>query len=136
MAWRVDGLDDYIDGLKAAKKSFPDRLDKLLDEIAVKFLQAVQKEIRARNLIDTRNLLNSFSMDNENSIFEKSTQGKNHQVKVGSLVPYASYLNDGWTAINGNVIAPRPYFDTAQRAMEKLIEKRLLKDLGDWLNSI
>lgn len=107
-----------------------------IEEIGIKALQAVRKEILARNLVDTRNMLNSFMKGNGNNIWELQKGAGSVSLEVGSVVDYALYLEMGYVTKNGIPVYPKPYFTTAMRAIEIMIDKQLANKFGKWFDSL
>ena len=133
---KVEGLDELIKSLEKAKVSLPAQMDIWLEEIGVKALQLVRKEILARNLVDTRDMLNSFMKGGGDNIWEKSGGAGNSILQVGSSIDYALYLEMGYITKSGAVVYPKPFFSTAMRAVEIMIDRNIQKKFNEWIDSI
>lgn len=76
---------------KAAKGDFRKDLALFLEGLGNEFLQIVQDEIIAQQIVDTRLLLNSFQKSGSGNIWRLEDAGL--VLEVGSNVEYAKYVN-------------------------------------------
>lgn len=91
----VEGLDEFIEQLDfAAKRAFKKKMKEWNDAIAFEFLRIVQDEIKLKQIVRTRLLLNSFQRGNVNNLWSYNNSAKT-ELEVGTNLKYASYVNDG-----------------------------------------
>lgn len=108
----------------------------IVEAVGAELLAETRKEIVRQQLVDTRDMLNSFSLGNSFNVFDKRKDG--FEVEVGTTNPYAEYVNDGhWTVNRASFVEPTHYFDSAvyiaekymsvaiERRIDKLIKRRL-----------
>ena len=158
------GLSEFIDTLnRAAKGEFRQQLELFLEGIGEEFLRIISEEIVRRQVMDTRNLLNSFTRDADGNVW-KLTEG-DLTLEVGTSVKYAAYVNDGhWTNPSGVSVRFVPgywngdrftydpsadegmalkqqwvqgshYWESGLRILERLYPQFLEKKLQEWINS-
>lgn len=148
---------------KAANGGFKREFETFLTAIGEDFLRIVSEEIIAREVVDTRILLKSFSKGSENNVWILD-EGE-MSLTVGTNLEYASYVNDGhWTCGAGESqrfvpgswdgerfiydssaktgmllkqkwISGRHYWEPAIAAMKKIAPAALERKLQEWLNS-
>jgi len=95
----VSELESFFNRLeKAAKGDFRKELEKFLVSLGDEFLRILEDEIIRKEVMDTRELLNSFHKGNESNIWELN-EG-NLSLEVGSNLEYAAYVNNGHTTVN------------------------------------
>lgn len=94
-------IREFFQGMeRAAKGDFKRELELYLEGIAFDFLRVVHDEIVRRNVIDTRQLLHSFTKGDGGNVWELSEGGLT--LEVGTNLDYAGYVNDGhWTNPKG-----------------------------------
>lgn len=81
---------------KAAKGAFRQEMELFLMGIGEEFLRVLEEEIIRKEVMDTRNLLNSFHRGDKANVWEIEEDGL--VLEVGTNLEYASYVNDGhWT---------------------------------------
>ena len=167
MATRVDiditGLESFIDRLnRAAKGEFREELETYLEAIGTEFLRVLQDEIMRRQVIDTRQLLNSFTKGTGGNIWQLNEGGLT--LEVGTSVKYAGYVNDGhWTNPKGKAtrwvpgswegdrftyspgaktgmllkqhwVEGKHYWESGLRIIEQMFPELLDKKLQEWMN--
>ena len=86
MATRVEvnvtGLEGFIDRLnRAARGEFRKELEKYLEALGYEFLDAVREEIERRQVIDTRNLLISFTKGADGNVWTLDEGGLTLEVE-------------------------------------------------------
>lgn len=148
---------------KAAKGDFRKEFERFLEGIGNEFLRILQDEIVRRKVIDTRQLLASFTRGADGSVWELSDDGLT--LEVGTSVSYASYVNDGhWTNTKGvdkrfvpgywqgdrfiydpsadsgmvlrqHWVEGNPYFQSALRILDKIIPELFEVKMQEWLDS-
>ena len=168
MATRVDiditGLESFIDRLnRAARGDFRRELEQYLKALGTEFLRVVRDEIVSRQVIDTRQLLISFTEGASGNVWTLDTGGLT--LEVGTSVNYAGYVNDGhWTNKKGvktgwvpgtwmadrfvyspgspdgmllrqQWIEGRHYWEGGLHVIEKMFPKLLDKKLQEWMDS-
>lgn len=85
---------------RAAKGEFRKEFENFLEGLGNEFLRILQDEIIRRQVIDSRQLLASFSKDADGNIWKMQEGGLS--LEVGTSVDYAGYVNDGhWTNPKG-----------------------------------
>ena len=105
MATRVDidvsGLESFFERLnRAAKGDFRKEIEQYLEALGTEFLRITRDEIERRKVIDTRQLLISFTQDADGNVW-RLKEGE-LELEVGTSVKYAAYVNDGhWTNPKG-----------------------------------
>lgn len=154
-------LNDYVQRLSSASADFKEELSNFLEALGNEFLRIVTDEIIAREVVDTRLLLNSFTQNNEGNIWELNESGL--VLEVGTDVEYARYVNDGhWTNPKGTEkrwvpgvwngdkfnydpsaktgmlltqqwVEGRHFWDIALKVMEKIMPGIIEKKLDEWL---
>lgn len=146
---------------RAAKGDFKKELELYLEGVAFDFLRVVHDEIVRRKVIDTRQLLNSFTKGDGGNVWELSDGGLT--LEVGTNVEYAGYVNDGhWTSPKGvqrhwvsgywegdrfiydpsaktgmllkqHWVEGAHYFDSALRIYERIFKESAENKLQEWL---
>lgn len=102
MPMDVSGLEDWITKIERARNALKPEAADCLEEIGEKFLDLVQKEIKAKKHLDTRLLLSSFHRGGANSIWELDEGSMT--LTVGSALEYAKYVNEGHRQTPGRFI--------------------------------
>jgi len=168
MATRVEvnvtGLEGFIDRLnRAAQGEFRKELEKYLEALGYEFLDAVREEIERRQVIDTRNLLISFTKGADGNVWTLDEGGLT--LEVGTSVNYAAFVNDGhWTNPKGTSqrwvpghwsgdrftydpssdegmllkqhwVEGKHYFEAGLRILEKTFPTLLERKLQEWMDS-
>lgn len=159
--FNLDDFKSFIKRLRdAANGDFKKALATFMQGLGNDFLEVIQNEILRRNVINTRNLLTSFSSGND--VWEIRDGGLT--LEVGTNVEYAKYVNDGhWAnpqgvesrfvpgrwqgdqfiydpdAKTGMVLKQQwiegsHYWDSAVRIFEKMFPGILDKKLQEWLD--
>ena len=102
----INDLKRFRDKLNQAKNGgFREHIAKALGQLGDEFLKIVQDEIMRRQVVDTGNLFESFHRGSNENIMEFTASGMKLELEVGSLLEYASYVNDGhWTNPEGVVM--------------------------------
>lgn len=157
-------LERFVEQMEgAANGLFKQEVHKFLEGIGDKFLEIVVEEIKRRNVMDTRLLLNSFQKGSEGGVWKTETGGMT--LEIGTNVEYASYVNDGhltnpegvkrrWVPgyWNGDRFIYSPgvktgmllqqkwvegahYWEGAIRIIERMIPQFLEKKMAEWLSS-
>ncbi len=85
---------------RAAKGDFRREMELFLMGIGEEFLRVLEEEIIRKEVMDTRNLLNSFHRGDKANVWKIEDDGL--VLEVGTSLEYASYVNDGhWTNPEG-----------------------------------
>lgn len=94
-------LENFVKRLgTAAQGDFKRALNIFLEGIGIEFLNILQKEIIARNVMDYRLLLFSFQKGDKENVWTLDENGLT--LEVGTNVEYAKFVNDGhWTNPKG-----------------------------------
>lgn len=94
-------IKEFISELsKFSGGSLKKELQLFLDGLGLEFLRIVSDEIKSRNVIDTRMLLQSFSKGDSNNCWKWTDSYQT--LEVGSLLEYAASVNNGhWTCKKG-----------------------------------
>lgn len=94
-------LENFVRRLgMAAQGDFKRALNIFLEGIGIEFLDILQKEIIARNVMDYRLLLFSFQKGDKENVWTLDENGLT--LEVGTNVEYAKFVNDGhWTNPKG-----------------------------------
>lgn len=94
-------LENFVRRLgMAAQGDFKRELNIFLEGIGIEFLNILQKEIIARNVMDYRLLLFSFRKGDKENVWTLDENGLT--LEVGTNVEYAKFVNDGhWTNPKG-----------------------------------
>jgi hypothetical protein len=79
-------------------------LSMILEELGETLLNYVIDEIYDQDLIDTGLMVNSFSRNEDGNVWEWDTDRNVITIEVGSNVPYAKWLNDGYTMNKGHFV--------------------------------
>ena len=147
---------------RAAKGDFRKELEQYLEAVGFDFLSVVQDEIIRREVVDTRQLLASFTKDGEENVWELSDGGLT--LEVGTSLNYASYVEDGhWKNAKGierrfvpgywegdrfiydpsadggmvlkqDWVEGKHYFESALRIYEKIFTADIEAKLQEWLD--
>lgn len=73
--------------LERLKRGIRKELPLIVEAVGAELLAETRKEIVRQQLVDTRDMLNSFSLGNSFNVFEKSNDGM--RVEAGTTSPYA-----------------------------------------------
>lgn len=116
--------------LARLKRDIRKELPLIVEAVGAELLAETRKEIVRQQLVDTRDMLNSFSLGNSFNVFEKSNDGM--RVEAGTTNSYAEFVNDGHWTVNGkSYVEPTHFFDSAvyiaERYMSAGINKRLAR---------
>ncbi|MBR1532716.1 MAG: HK97 gp10 family phage protein [Eubacterium sp.] len=155
--------EGFVNRLATAGPDFKKELKLFLIGLGEEFLRVVQDEIIAREVVDTRLLLNSFSKGGAENVWKLDEGGLT--VEVGTNVEYAEFVNDGhWTnskgqsgrwipgSWNGSHFEYQPgaktgmylrqqwvegahYWDIGLKVMEQMIPGLVDKKVEAWLQS-
>lgn len=129
------GFDRAIRKLNnAGGKEFQRRMELLLEKQGFDFLDTVQNYIISMGVVDTRRLLNSFDKGNEDNIWEKVDGGLD--LKVGTNVYYAWYVNSGHRLRNGKWWDGEPYWDNAVKEFRVKFKREFKDGIRRALNAI
>ncbi len=148
---------------RAAKGDFRKEIELYIEAVGFDFLRVVQDEIVRRKVMDSRQLLASFTKDSEGNVWKLTDGGLT--LEVGTSVSYAKYVEDGhWTnpkgverrfvpgywegdrfiydpAAKGGMLLKqhwvkgKHYFDSALRIYNKIFQASLEVKLQEWLDS-
>lgn len=132
----MNGFDEFAKDMEKIRKDFDDSIPLIMDAVGAELLAETRKEIVRQQLVDTRDMLNSFSLGNSFNIFEKRKGG--YEVEAGTGNPYAIFVNEGhWTVGRKSFVEPTHFFDIAvaiseqymsvgiQKKIDALIKRRL-----------
>ncbi len=88
---------EFFDKMEtAAKGAFRQEMELFLMGMGEEFLRVLEEEIIRKEVMDTRNLLNSFHRGDKANVWKIEDNGL--VLEVGTNLEYASYVNDGhWT---------------------------------------
>ena len=147
---------------RAAKGEFRKEIELYLEAIGFDFLKVVQDEIVRRKVMDSRQLLVSFTKDSESNVWKLTNGGLT--LEVGTSLSYAKYVEDGhWTNTKGaerrfvpgywegdrfiydpaakggmmlkqHWVEGKHYFDSALRIYNKIFQASLEVKLQQWLD--
>lgn len=129
---QVNGLKEFQELINKINTELEPQMEIWAEEIGIKMVQAVRKEIRARGLVDSRNMINSFMKGSNGNIWEIS-RGNGVSLEFGSNVDYAFYLEMGYVTKGGCIVYPKSYFTTAMRAIELMIDIQLANKFMKWV---
>lgn len=129
---QVNGLKEFQELINKINTELEPQMEIWAEEIGIKMVQAVRKEIRARGLVDSRNMINSFMKGSNGNIWEIS-RGNGVSLEFGSNVDYAFYLEMGYVTKGGSIVYPKSYFTTAMRAIELMIDIQLANKFMKWV---
>lgn len=156
----ISGIKELAQKFKsAAHDDFHKELETYIDGIGEEFLRVAQEEIIRRNVMDSRNLLNSFSKGAEGNIWDANAGALT--IEVGTNVYYAPYVEYGhsqqpgrfvpgaWSGgsfvyqpgaktgmvLKASFVPGRHYFQGAITAFESIYTKSLEAKFSAWLNS-
>lgn len=152
-------FDEYFGRMRnAARGYFKKELAAFLEALGDEFLRLVQDEITRRQVIDTRNLLSSFTKGSDGNIWRAEEGGL--VLEVGTNVKYAKYVEYGhkqrpgrfvpghWEGdrfiyikgakegmvLKASWVDGKHYFDGALHLMEKIYPEMLEAKLKEWLD--
>ncbi len=98
--------------LARLKRDIRKELPLIVEAVGAELLAETRKEIVRQQLVDTRDMLNSFSLGNSFNVFEKSNDGM--RVEAGTTNSYAEFVNDGHWTVNGSRTSNRRTSSTRQ----------------------
>ena len=87
---------------KAGKGDFNDQMNLWLEAMGIEFLDVVQDEIIRQQILDTRGLLSSFKKGNKDNVWIFQGKAITLTLEVGTILEYASYINDGYPLVTAN----------------------------------
>lgn len=90
-------FQDFQKRMEKLNRNLPQALEKIMYQLGEELLNHVINEISSQDLIDTGTLWNSFSQGDQNNIWQFDADRNTLTLEVGSNLPYAEYLNDGYT---------------------------------------
>lgn len=124
----MNGFDEFAKDMEKIRKDFDDSIPLIMDAVGAELLAETRKEIVRQQLVDTRDMLNSFSLGNSFNIFEKRKGG--YEVEAGTGNPYAIFVNEGhWTAGRKSFVEPTHFFDMAVYISEQYMAVGITKRL-------
>lgn len=83
----MNGFDDFARDMARIKDELVEEMPLIIEATSAELLAETRKEIVRQQLVDTRDMLNSFSLGNSFNVFEKRDNG--FEVEVGTSNPYA-----------------------------------------------
>lgn len=132
----MNGFDEFARDMERIRKDLVEDMPLIIEATSAELLAETRKEIVRQQLVDTRDMLNSFSLGNSFNVFEKRNSG--YEVEVGTSNPYAAYVNEGhWTVGRKSFVEPTHFFDISvyiaeqymsvgiQKKIDALIKRRL-----------
>lgn len=160
---KVQGLNELMRKFNhLAGPATKQQIQLFLEKCGMDFLDVVQDQIIAMQVVDTRLLLNSFQPGNGNGIWEIEDGGMT--LVVGTNVNYARAVNDGhWTTPKGvkqrwvpgtwkgdtfeynpgaktgmllkrKFVKEQPYWDNAVNIYEKMFGQQFQTLVNHWIN--
>ncbi|MDR3345181.1 MAG: HK97 gp10 family phage protein [Oscillospiraceae bacterium] len=157
----ASALKEFSAAIGKAGAGLPKTYEEFLKKVGDDFLGLVRESIMQMPVMDTRNLLHSFTKGSPGGVWAL-THG-NMTLEIGSVVDYAAYVNDGhWlnpTGVNERFvpgywkghhfvydksakggmmlyqkwIPGKPYFDDAVTVAGWFIREKMYKMLDDWI---
>ncbi|WP_285801412.1 HK97 gp10 family phage protein [Exiguobacterium sp. s130] len=122
----MNGFDDFARDMDRIRKDFDQEIPLIMEAVGAELLAETRKEIVRQQLVDTRDMLNSFSLGNSFNIFEKRKGG--YEVEAGTGNPYAIFVNEGhWTVGRKSFVEPTHFFDIAQSIAEQYMAVGIMK---------
>lgn len=141
----------------AAKGDFRKEFELWLEAIGFDFLGVVQDEIKNREVMDSRLLLDSFTRNDKGNVWKLSDGGLT--LEVGTNVLYATWVEKGHTQQPGRFVLGRwedgtfiydpsaksgmvlkqkwvegkHYFESALRIYEKIFKESAERKLQQWI---
>lgn len=146
---------------RAARGDFRSEVEQFLEATGFDFLRVVQDEIERRQVLDSRQLLASFTRGDDGNVWELTDGGLT--LEVGTNLDYAGYVNDGhWTNTAGverrwvpgywdgdrfiydpaadtgmllkqHWVEGKHYFDSALRIYDKIFQATARAKMSEWL---
>ncbi len=89
----MNGFDEFARDMDRIRGDFDKEIPLIMDAVGAELLAETRKEIVRQQLVDTRDMLNSFSLGNSFNVFEKRKGG--YEVEAGTTNPYAMFVNEG-----------------------------------------
>lgn len=122
----MNGFDDFARDMARIKDELVEEMPLIIEATSAELLAETRKEIVRQQLVDTRDMLNSFSLGNSFNVFEKRDNG--FEVEVGTSNPYAAFVNEGhWTVGRKSFVEPTHFFDIAQSIAEQYMAVGIMK---------
>lgn len=122
----MNGFDDFAKDMARIKDDLIEEMPLIIEATSAELLAETRKEIVRQQLVDTRDMLNSFSLGNSFNVFEKRDNG--FEVEVGTSNPYAAFVNEGhWTVGRKSFVEPTHFFDIAQSIAEQYMAVGIMK---------
>lgn len=162
---KIDGLEDFLEILDRFQGDHARRqLQLFLEKSGFDFLDTVQDQIIAQQVVDTRRMLNSFDKGGDGNIWKLDEGGL--KLIVGTNVTYAQWVNDGhWTTPEGvdrrwvpgswsgdsfeyqkgaktgmllkrKWVEGRPYWDNAVTVYEKMFGDNFQRLVRNWIEAM
>ena len=155
----MTAFDEYFGRMKhAARGYFQKEIALFLEALGDEFLRLVQDEIISRKVMDTRNLLSSFTKGSDGNVWRAEEGGL--VLEVGTNVTYAEYVEYGhkqrpgrfvpghWEGdrfiyvkgakegmvLKASWVDDKHYFEGALHLMEKIYPEMLDAKLQEWLD--
>lgn len=155
----AEEVEQFISRLhNAAKGDFKKELRLFMEGLGMEFLRILQDEIIRLKVLDTRQLLASFTKGGGGNVWTISDGGLT--LEVGTTLDYAKYVNDGhkqtpgrfipgtWSGdrfvyqpglktgmvLKAQWVEGAHYWESALRIMEKLYPKLLERKVQEWLD--
>lgn len=156
-------LNALVNRLSTASSDFKKALLEFIEGLGTELLRYVVEEIKSREVVNTRLLLNSFSKGSSDGIWELNEGG--FTLEVGTNVEYAKYVNDGhwknpkgvqqrwvpgvWNGDNFTYdpnaktgmllkqdwVPGKHYWDVALEAMNRVAPKFVEAKLDEWMDN-
>lgn len=122
----MNGFDEFARDMARIKDELVEEMPLIIEATSAELLAETRKEIVRQQLVDTRDMLNSFSLGNSFNVFEKRDNG--FEVEVGTSNPYAKFVNEGhWTVGRKSFVEPTHFFDIAQAIAEQYMAVGIMK---------
>ena len=122
----MNDFDDFARDMARIKDELVEEMPLIIEATSAELLAETRKEIVRQQLVDTRDMLNSFSLGNSFNVFEKRDNG--FEVEVGTSNPYAKFVNEGhWTVGHKSFVEPTHFFDIAQSIAEQYMAVGIMK---------
>ncbi|MGX8177433.1 HK97 gp10 family phage protein [Exiguobacterium artemiae] len=124
----MNSMGEFERDMLKIRKDFAQEIPLIMDAVGAELLAETRKEIVRQQLVDTRDMLNSFSLGNSFNVFEKRNNG--YLVEAGTVNPYAIFVNEGhWTAGRKSFVEPTHFFDMAVYISEQYMAVGITKRL-------
>ncbi|AJH60097.1 HK97 gp10 family phage protein (plasmid) [Bacillus cereus] len=155
----TQGFREFSAKLNRMASGFDRNVAIWLEASGFQFLEEVQNQIIALNVVDTRRLLNSFDKGGNGNVWRSSDGGL--VLEIGTNVEYAKAQNDGWQQVRrwvpgkwrGNhfeydpmeresgmmltakFIEGRPYWDNAVAIYERMFQRSFDRQFKQWVQN-